>query len=167
MSSVNEESRMPSDGARGRSVMPGEGGSAVQTPSPQDAGTYSAAAAAVDLRPVVSVSISGRRRRPRKLHLTNNAKMLLLACCLFSFITASQYVAAMVAHSLALAADCASMLADALSFLGNLLAECAPARHKVVLELLMSGVSLLLLGGFTLFFVLEALDNMDGDGSEG
>jgi Co/Zn/Cd efflux system component len=108
--------------------------------------------------------VSGRRCKPR---LSNNAKVLLLACCLFSCITVSQYIAALMAHSLALAADCASMLADALSFLGNLLAECAPPRRKVFLELIMSAVSLLLLGGFTLFFVLRALDNLDNDGSAG
>lgn len=106
----------------------------------------------------------GRRCKPR---LSNNAKVLLLACCLFSCITVSQYVAALMAHSLALAADCASMLADALSFLGNLLAECAPPGRKAFLELFMSAVSLMLLGGFTLFFVLQALDNLDGDGSAG
>jgi Co/Zn/Cd efflux system component len=112
----------------------------------------------------LSIRVSGRRRKPR---LSNNAKVLLLACCLFSCITVSQYIAALMAHSLALAADCASMFADALSFLGNLLAECAPAHRKVFLELVMSAVSLLLLGGFTLFFVLQALDNLDGDGSAG
>lgn len=106
--------------------------------------------------------MSRRRRR-----LSNNAKVLLLACGLFTLITVSQYLAALAAHSLALAADCASMLADALSFLGNLLAECAPRRHKEWLELLMSALSLLLLGGFTLFFVLQAIDNIDADGSAG
>jgi len=145
--------------------MPADGPASATAQPPSAQPRTSSAVDAVDELglPTTSAGIPRRRRR----RLTNNAKMLLLACCLFSVITASQYVAAMVAHSLALAADCASMLADALSFLGNLLAECAPARHKVFLELLMSGVSLLLLGGFTLFFVLQAIDNMDNDGSAG
>ena len=99
-----------------------------------------------------------RRRRRR---LSKNARVLLLAGILFSFITVTQYVAALAAHSLALAVDCASMLADTISYSGNLLAECAPARLKQRLELVMSAISLLLLFSFTLFFGLHAISNLD------
>ena len=89
-----------------------------------------------------SHTVAPPRRRRRRL--SKNARVLLLAGILFSFITVTQYVAALAAHSLALAVDCASMLADTISYSGNLLAECAPARLKQRLELVMSAISLLL-----------------------
>lgn len=93
--------------------------------------------------------------------LTGNAKSLLVMFALFSTITASQYAAAIIANSLALKADCASMLVDALSYLANLAAECTrnPAR-KVVLQLAMSAVSLVLLVGFTVYFIVESVGNI-------
>ena len=41
--------------------------------------------------------------------LSGNSKSLLVMFSLFTLITGTQYVAAMIAHSLALQADCASM----------------------------------------------------------
>ncbi|GMH57119.1 hypothetical protein TL16_g02295 [Triparma laevis f. inornata] len=60
------------------------------------------------------------------LKLTGNAKTLLISTFLFLTITTGQYFAAIAASSIALKADCVSMLVDALSYIGNLFAECTP-----------------------------------------
>ena len=65
--------------------------------------------------------------RPR---LSGNTKSLLMMFVLFTLITAGQWVGGLVAHSLALQADCASMAVDALSYLGNMLAECQSDRQS-------------------------------------
>jgi Co/Zn/Cd efflux system component len=89
--------------------------------------------------------------------LSGNNRSLLVMFILFSLITTTQYVAAIVAHSLALKADCVSMAVDAVSYLFNMVAECQENRSwRAVLELVMSAVSLSLLGYFTGFFFLEA-----------
>ena len=68
-----------------------------------------------------------------------------------------RYVAAIIANSLALQADCVSMAVDALSYLGNMFAECqTSAIKRARLELTMSAISLALLAYFTGFFFLEA-----------
>jgi len=89
---------------------------------------------------------------------------------LFGTITSAQYTAGIVANSLALQADCVSMGVDTLSYVGNLLAECtvSPIRKRR-LELVMGGVSLSLLAGFTTRFIFEAVDNVTKplDGDEG
>jgi len=89
--------------------------------------------------------------------MSGNSKSLLVMFILFSLITATQYVAAIVAHSLALQADCASMAVDAISYLFNMAAECQADRSvRALLELVMSFVSLVLLSYFTGFFFVEA-----------
>lgn len=91
--------------------------------------------------------------------LSGNAKSLIVMTALFTIITASQYIAAIIANSIALQADCASMLVDALSYVGNLFAECSTDKDKKAqLELSMSFVSLALLVGFTIYFMLEAVE---------
>jgi Co/Zn/Cd efflux system component len=89
--------------------------------------------------------------------LSGNGKSLLVMFILFSTITATQYYAAILAHSVALKADCASMAVDAVSYLGNMVAECTShKRCRAILELIMSAASLMLLGYFTRAFFLEA-----------
>lgn len=89
--------------------------------------------------------------------LSGNSKSLLVMFTLFSTITALQYYAAVVAHSVALKADCASMAVDALSYLGNMVAECtSDKRCRAILELIMSATSLMLLAYFTVIFFIEA-----------
>ena len=46
-------------------------------------------------------------------------------------LTISQTVAAVVANSLALLGDCASMGVDTLTYCGNLYAEVVPCAHSV------------------------------------
>lgn len=96
---------------------------------------------------------------PPRRH-SGNIKSLLTMFLLFTLITTTQYVAAVIANSLALQADCVSMAVDALSYLGNMIAEChASTSKRGVLELIMSGLSLLLLGYFTGIFFVEAAHN--------
>lgn len=63
--------------------------------------------------------------------LTQNGKILLVAIVLFGTITTAQFAAAFIANSLALLADCGSMLADVITYVFNFLAECRPNRSHV------------------------------------
>ena len=105
--------------------------------------------------------------------LSGNSKSLLVMFTLFSVITAAQYYAAILAHSVALKADCASMAVDALSYLGNMVAECTLDKScRAILELIMSATSLVLLAYFTGVFFVEAaasvglLHSSDSQGGE-
>ena len=96
-----------------------------------------------------------------KRRLSGNTKSLLVMFFLFTTITAAQWVAGLMAHSLALQADCASMAVDALSYLGNMVAECrTDQRSRARLELGMSAFSLLLLAWFTLLFMAKAVNSV-------
>ena len=96
---------------------------------------------------------------------------LLVAAVLFAAITVTQYIFADIANSDALKADCVSMGVDVLAFLGNLFAECNPfpdSKRKV--ELTMSGISHVLLVGFTIQFIIEGYGDAtesDDDNGEG
>ena len=108
--------------------------------------------------------------------ITGNSKSLIVMMTLFATITGAQYVCALIAHSLALQADCISMGVDTLSYMGNLLAECQSSAvakrccvpvldaHAVLssyvnvyrrLEICMGGFSLVLLLGFTSYFIYD------------
>ena len=98
--------------------------------------------------------------------LTGNTKSLLTMFVLFSAITTTQYVAAVIAHSVALKADCGSMAVDSVSYLFNIVAEChTDRRGRARLALVMSGASLALLAYFTASFALEAARNVGLIGS--
>jgi len=94
-------------------------------------------------------------------NLNGKAKTYIIMAALFFSITAGQYFAAIASNSLALKADCISMLVDALSYCGNLVAECVsePVRKERT-ELLTSAISFILLGVFTALFIKEAVDNI-------
>ena len=66
--------------------------------------------------------------------VSDHAKVLLLAIGAFGTITISQTVAAVVANSLALLGDCASMGVDTLTYCGNLYAEVVPCAHSASLS---------------------------------
>ena len=83
-----------------------------------------------------------------------------------------QYGYALQVGSTALQVDCVSMGVDALAFLGNLFADCFPkdSPKKRRVELGMSGISHLLLLGFTIKFVLDGVGDSqvaDDDDSSG
>ena len=92
---------------------------------------------------------------------TGNAMVLILSIGLFSTITAIQFVAAWIVGSKALMADCASMLIDALSYCGNLLAECLKkSSFAPCLELIFSGSSIVLLVALTLLVVVQVIQGL-------
>ena len=64
------------------------------------------------------------------VYVSGNSKVLLVSIFLFLSITGGQYFAAIIAHSISLKADCVSMLVDALSYMGNLAAECSRSRPR-------------------------------------
>jgi len=81
---------------------------------------------------VVLIDEDGATTRPVP-RLSGNTKSLLMMFVLFTLITAAQWVGGVMAHSLALQADCASMGVDALSYVGNMLAECQTDRRSSTL----------------------------------
>ena len=90
--------------------------------------------------------------------VTGNSKSLIIMLVLFTTIAGAQYVAAVVANSLSLQADCISMLVDALSYVGNLLAECTKnSATKARLELGMSFLSIALLVVFNTYYFFDAI----------
>jgi len=100
--------------------------------------------------------------------MTGRAKTLLVMILLFLAITAAQYVAGVAAHSLSLQADCLSMLIDAISYCGNLVAECVQAPVlKERLQLGMSGGSIVLLAVFTSLFLKQGIENLAGGAHHG
>ena len=70
-----------------------------------------------------------RETRPLTPRMSGNTKSLLMMFVLFTSITVAQWVGGVMAHSLALQADCASMGVDALSYVGNIFAECQTDRR--------------------------------------
>lgn len=98
--------------------------------------------------------------------LTPNSKVLLVAMFFFSAITIAQAFAAIAAHSRSLLVDCVSMGIDAASYGFNVISEAWPNPDKRKAErnqLVTAGISFALLIGFTLSFMLEALDTVMQD----
>jgi len=89
-------------------------------------------------------------------------KTLAITMFLFGTITAAQTVAALMANSLSLLGDCASMFVDTLSYAGNIMGECLEAdeRRKIRNQLIASGLSLAVLIGITLWVTSEALERI-------
>ena len=88
------------------------------------------AAAPMQVRRSLSVVLIDEDGATRPVpRLSGNTKSLLMMFVLFTLITAAQWVGGVMAHSLALQADCASMGVDALSYVGNMLAECQTDRR--------------------------------------
>jgi Co/Zn/Cd efflux system component len=102
--------------------------------------------------------------------LTPNAKILLVSMSFFTTITIAQVFAAIAANSNALMADCVSMGVDALSYSFNIVSEAWPSADKRKQErnqLAGAIISLGLLLGFTLSFMLEAIGTIsDADGMD-
>ena len=99
--------------------------------------------------------------------LTPNSKVLLVAMGFFSTITFAQVFAALAANSQALLVDCISMGIDAASYGCNVISEAWPNPDKRLAErnqLVTAGISFALLIGFTLSFMLEAIDTIRSDG---
>eukprot|EP00615_Pteridomonas_danica_P004918 CAMPEP_0114367548 /NCGR_PEP_ID=MMETSP0101-20121206/30141_1 /TAXON_ID=38822 ORGANISM="Pteridomonas danica, Strain PT" /NCGR_SAMPLE_ID=MMETSP0101 /ASSEMBLY_ACC=CAM_ASM_000211 /LENGTH=238 /DNA_ID=CAMNT_0001517229 /DNA_START=45 /DNA_END=761 /DNA_ORIENTATION=+ len=91
----------------------------------------------------------------------------MVATLLFLAIASTQYYYAEVANSSALKADSISMFADALSFFGAFLAEVLPQNclcGKEIIELLVSGISLLILFVFTIKFLVDASQEINTEG---
>eukprot|EP01064_Diplonema_japonicum_P039483 TRINITY_DN9909_c0_g1_i2.p1 TRINITY_DN9909_c0_g1~~TRINITY_DN9909_c0_g1_i2.p1 ORF type:complete len:304 (+),score=63.07 TRINITY_DN9909_c0_g1_i2:47-958(+) len=104
---------------------------------------------------------------------TKNARTFLLSLVLFSTITMAQTVGALLANSMALLADCASMALDAVTYAVNLFAECKEETNLQLArrnQLISSGLSFLALTGITSFFFYQGLHAVivkDWEGSDG
>jgi len=98
----------------------------------------------------------------RKKEWTPQIRTLAVTFVLFACITGAQFVAALFANSLALISDCASMLIDTLSYMGNLSAECSDkdALSKEKRQLLASGASLTVLLGITGYVIYNAAERL-------
>mmetsp|Transcript_5057 Transcript_5057/g.13105 ORF Transcript_5057/g.13105 Transcript_5057/m.13105 type:complete len:339 (-) Transcript_5057:66-1082(-) len=112
---------------------------------------------------------SARLRAPFSARWSRNERALVLTCVLFTIITAAQMLAAIVANSLALLVDAASMIADVATYCVNLWAECAQTdesapgiRRAKFRELIVAGTSLAALWGLMLFSCGEAVKALPG-----
>ena len=128
----------------------------------------------------------GRVCAPCACVCTGQVKILSVAIVLFLSITGAQFFFALYAHSNALLVDCASMLVDTLTYVGNLWAACRAGAdddddggekardggEKARDTLAMSCVSIVVLYAITawgLFGAVSALlrrdaaDSLDGD----
>ena len=103
--------------------------------------------------------------------LTRNARVLIVYIVLFATITSAQFVVSLpqFANSLALRADCLSMLVDTITYTGNLVAEMinGTERTKRAAELITSGFSLLVLVILTGILVAEASETIQDPEDEG
>jgi len=95
--------------------------------------------------------------RPR---CSGNIKTLITVIILFSVVSIAQLLGSFISNSLALLGDSISMGIDTLTFCGNLYAECSVSRHRVTIQLVASGVSLLALSLFTISVIVEAVDRL-------
>lgn len=78
---------------------------------------------------------SPHRRNPfrrRGWKITKEAKVLLIFIILFSVITTAQFVAAFIANSLTLLADCGAMTADVITYVVNFTAEIRRGKSSVI-----------------------------------
>eukprot|EP01059_Diplonema_ambulator_P033341 TRINITY_DN6916_c0_g1_i3.p1 TRINITY_DN6916_c0_g1~~TRINITY_DN6916_c0_g1_i3.p1 ORF type:complete len:304 (+),score=96.20 TRINITY_DN6916_c0_g1_i3:51-914(+) len=102
---------------------------------------------------------------------SKNARTFLVSLVLFSTITMAQTVGALIAHSMALLADCASMALDAITYAINLAAECKEEPNVQIVrrnQLISSGISFAALAGISIFFCYQGLQSVvtkDWEGS--
>lgn len=101
-----------------------------------------------------------------------NAKVLLISIALFGTITTIQFFFALASHSDALLVDCASMLVDTLTYVGNLYSECrqkstamSPAE-KARFSLATSALSLAVLFTITGWGLSDAIGTITAENVE-
>lgn len=89
-------------------------------------------------------------------------RTLTLTMTLFASITFAQCIASLVANSLALLGDCASMLVDTLTYAGNIAAETCQTdqRRRIRNQLFASGFSLFVLILITMFITVRAITRL-------
>lgn len=89
-------------------------------------------------------------------------RTLTLTMTLFASITFAQGIASLVANSLALLGDCASMLVDTLTYAGNIAAETCQTdqRRRIRNQLFASGFSLFVLILITMFITVRAITRL-------
>ena len=139
----------------------------------------STSAAAVAADPTLDPRAELLRTIAQRCPCTRNEWVLCITLVLFSSITAAQFIAALHANSLALIADCVSMLIDTLSYVANIVAECLSARsprcrpHIDTIQLAAAGSSIIVLIFLTTYVLVTAIRrtfrwddpvDMDGDG---
>jgi len=102
------------------------------------------------------------------LKCSGHIKVLALTAALFASITAAQTVGALIAHSMALLADCVSMGADALTYTLNIGVECLKGRPShTAAELTVAAISMGILAYGTVMVTIEALGTLKGETDDG
>jgi Co/Zn/Cd efflux system component len=99
---------------------------------------------------------------------TENMRVLALTAALFAFITVAQLIAASVAKSDALLADCVSMAVDAMTYLLNIFVEAREGKafHRE-LQCVVPAISLSVLFFFTVSMLLEAKETLAAHAGDG
>jgi len=101
--------------------------------------------------------------------VTKKIRTLSTAFVLFTTIATAQLIGALLANSVALLADTASMFLDAVTYAVNIYAEAQPQEDKAKTQrrmLIASGVSFFTLLGITLFFLIDGIMLLQ-NGSDG
>eukprot|EP01062_Namystynia_karyoxenos_P008394 TRINITY_DN12954_c0_g1_i1.p1 TRINITY_DN12954_c0_g1~~TRINITY_DN12954_c0_g1_i1.p1 ORF type:complete len:353 (+),score=117.35 TRINITY_DN12954_c0_g1_i1:81-1061(+) len=91
------------------------------------------------------------------------ARTLMVSFVLFTTITGAQVAGALIAHSMALLADCASMGLDAITYAFNIYAECRQEpdpRRRLRNELIASGISYACLIGISGYFLHDGITSI-------
>lgn len=102
--------------------------------------------------------------------VTRKIKTLSLAFSLFILIASSQLVGALLANSMALLADTASMFLDAATYAVNIYAECQPKEDKALVHkrmLIASGVSFFALLIISSYFLIDAATTIASGKTDG
>lgn len=96
----------------------------------------------------------------RCAQISRNSRVLIVAIVLFATITVTQFAAAIAAHSNALLVDCASMLADTISYIFNLISECSRSedeRSRMRRGLISSFMSIIVLCAITTWGLADSI----------
>ncbi|GAB5359553.1 hypothetical protein AAMO2058_000553700 [Amorphochlora amoebiformis] len=105
------------------------------------------------------ISTSDEPRKCCGIPLTQKIRTLSVAFTLFLTIATAQLVGALIANSMALLADTASMFLDAATYGINIYAESQPKQNQFQTHMRMlvaSGVSFFALFAITLYFLIDA-----------
>jgi len=97
---------------------------------------------------------------------TYRQRGITITLLLFSILTPVQFVAAVIANSLALLGDCASLTVDTISYAVNLWAECSDSEHLHRNQFIAIAVSISVLLGITGYVIYDACSILLGISSD-
>jgi len=94
--------------------------------------------------------------KTRLCFTTYRQRGIAVTLLLFSILTPTQFVAAIIANSLALLGDCASLTVDTISYAANLWAECTESEHSQRNQFIAVTLSISVLLGITGYVIYDS-----------